>query len=1579
MDPFAWDVEMVVQTLCGQPFKWAQGAALLTAKIRDEEIDGKLLLTLEDTLSRDELMTCLGIKKIREKSTLQEEIVRLRSSSSQYQAWYRDFTKKSTADDASDNSDYEMSNASQITMQVNGDSSRTSDTKKPLLDDTAHNKPRNNLDAEPRSKTQSADATFLETAVADVPHLSMTNETNTTEDRTSKRRRVAPINVSQQPFLTKPEYTHPWEHSTPGSYIGNGKILAQAIKSSGNQISTRVIDLGNDEFTIKGPNHLPPGRRLAVNRYTKQFLRKSGRQESQIRAGITPMRSPALSEDVDEILNLEDLPELDEETMKEMKEEEEDNERARLLDRRLTRDEIEAVIAETVEETIKNWEDKKLPKLERKAHHLWSAAVRRGKKWEQILKARQEVLRYDARIRDLTERILSEPWTNASDVKVQAQCLEQSVEDKSSSLWLIKTLELRQPPPKPHHLPPPPERRQKERAEDPREEILTSDDEEQDDFIVQDQPHTHYRSLPTDSSRDGNLVTPIKAEQPMVVDLTDSRTHARGNHRTVIDLTSPVKGQETRLLPEGLKPPEKFTEETQPSLEELDIEAIAAVDRKHWQKQNDRWRLTIYVLRNLTHHRRTAVFNMIMSNDHVELWELGIVLYTQEPFSTPEQLADAESGIENFDLTRTFYCFLACRNMSVSRFFPLKQSHVRKLKESEPVFAVFCKFVLSIIDLFPQDSQILDTAMLDQDLLDFDGDEPVQELDDASSPARKPRAAGKEIVQDLNAKSLRERETRRGQEQELRRAKLRETLAASASMSQDRTRLIINESKEENQSLIYVNQEIGGRIKDHQIQGVRFLWNQIIQDKGIRQGCLLAHTMGLGKTMQVITFLVAIAEASASPDPSTKSQIPEDLRSPRTLVLCPSSLVKNWMDEFLIWAPRGLLGNLSQLDASVDVGERKAIVQDWSTDGGVLIMGYKLFLNVQKIDKDVESMLTDQTVIVVADEAHKLKNPDIQLSKACSKFITNTRIALTGSPLANNVEEYYAMIDWVAPNFLGPLAEFRNIYVHDIEAGFYKDSNGFEKRRALVRLQALKATVAPKVNRATIQSCQSADLPPKSEYVISMVPTALQRELYNMYIEALGGGVGEIHQAFIFSTVSNLSLICNHPRCFNEKVSEIKKDLEAEKNLEAKKGLRVDGDSGSWKSFPKSLIGPGLRLTSGTDKSQPSLSLKVEFLTLILDEARRVKDKVIVFSHSLHTLDYLTNLLNLQRRKVWRLDGKSKMQNRQDETKGFNKGNIEVALISTTAGGEGLNIQGANRVVMFDSRWNPMAAQQAVGRAYRIGQQKKVSVYHFVLSGTFEEDMHNKAVFKTQMAQRVVDKKNPVSWSKRNAKLIHPVEDRPKKDLSDLAGKDHILDQLIAFRANASPGQLISSIVTTDTFEEEDPDIALTEREKQEADNMVSMNWLRRTDPREYERMKGETNQQAAGNPNLYMPHAPTVAQTSSAPFSSAPSSSAPTWPTGAFANMLVSLNTVPSLPNTVASTQGPLGTPVTTSSNSANGARGSVQHHPSNGRLPHNGQIPGLGSIRQQPLFEPPRFEPPRFQPQAAQDHQKAVSNVKL
>ncbi|OJJ48875.1 hypothetical protein ASPZODRAFT_111102, partial [Penicilliopsis zonata CBS 506.65] len=627
--------------------------------------------------------------------------------------------------------------------------------------------------------------------------------------------------------------------------------------------------------------------------------------------------------------------------------------------------------------------------------------------------------------------------------------------------------------------------------------------------------------------------------------------------------------------------------------------------------------------------------------------------------------------------------------------------------------------------------------------------------------------------------------------------------------------------------IIYLHPSLGQWIKPHQLQGIQFMWRELIQDTK-QQGCLLAHTMGLGKTMQVISLLITIALAASSDSEEIREQVPESLRKSKTLILCPPSLIENWYEEFIKWTPpelHGILGPIRKIKTIDKKDTRIQEIFDWADEGGVLIMGYEMFRTwANHPDKDVSASLLDDPKIIVADEAHKIKNPASSLSVAVSKLLSKSRIALTGSPLANNLMDYYRMVDWIAPGYLGTAREFRAGYVEPIEEGLYMDSTAQEKRLSLRKLQVIKTILGPKISRADISVLQGS-LPPKVEFVITVPLTEIQKEAYNNYLTSVNENQ-DASATTIWAWLANLSLCCNHPSCLWDKLLRIARE----------QGNISEGeDSSDSSEEPKQrervwpLLMEMQRKIFGdlSDTKAPELSNRVEILKQIIAETIRVGDKMLIFSHSIPTLDFLECLLKASGWAYCRLDGKTPPHARQLATKGFNEAQSEqrIFLISTRAGGLGLNIPGANRVVIFDFGFNPTWEEQAVGRAYRLGQKRPVFVYRFLAGGTFETKVHNKAIFKTQLAYRVVDQKNPERHAmKTNREYLAYVTDVEQHDLSEYMGKDpEVLDKILSGPLKDK----IRKIELTETFKQEDNDM-LTEEETQAVQREVDDELKRR-------------------------------------------------------------------------------------------------------------------------------------------------------
>lgn len=423
-------------------------------------------------------------------------------------------------------------------------------------------------------------------------------------------------------------------------------------------------------------------------------------------------------------------------------------------------------------------------------------------------------------------------------------------------------------------------------------------------------------------------------------------------------------------------------------------------------------------------------------------------------------------------------------------------------------------------------------------------------------------------------------------------------------------------------------------------------------------------------------------------------------------------------------------------------------------------------------------------------------------------------------------------------------------------------------------MKALQSELEPKVHRADI-TVLKGKLKGKTEFLMKMPLTDLQMALYAEYVDWMLGVARreEPETSTLWAWLGELRLLCNHPLCFAERLEE---------KLKAKQELATNTQEhrpfGKKKRKSNSVLDESDLITSGDERTvlaaargpavsttmmdkqleiikkldvpldSASLALKMQVLEQILEFARKAGDKALVFSHSLRTLTFIASMLRKKHVESIRIDGGVMTSKRQEIVKNFNTGPITVALISTTAGGQGLNMFGANRVIIIDTNYSPQWEEQAVGRAYRMGQKKHVYVYRLTAGGTFEEAMLNQAVFKQQLATRVVDKKNPLRYATKGSKqfLFHP-KVLEQRNLDSFIGKDpFVLDKLLntysTYVVTISLGSIADryrnpvfrSIELTETFQEEDT-IELTAEQVREANELAAENQLRRRDPAAYQ------------------------------------------------------------------------------------------------------------------------------------------------
>lgn len=616
--------------------------------------------------------------------------------------------------------------------------------------------------------------------------------------------------------------------------------------------------------------------------------------------------------------------------------------------------------------------------------------------------------------------------------------------------------------------------------------------------------------------------------------------------------------------------------------------------------------------------------------------------------------------------------------------------------------------------------------------------------------------------------------------------------------------ICINIGDNETDEVIYIASFLAKHLKAHQIEGVRFMWRECVMMKDVN-GCLLAHTMGLGKTLQVITFIHTIGSVIRR----AKNLLPRSLRKPYVLVLAPASLVPNWFQELQYWTPENAMGSVFNMVDYVNRDEHLEVLRYWKAEGGIMLLSYSFFV-VLMSDKfkddpcfadenkiqEVQAILCRIPSIVIADEAHMFKNEVTQLSKAMHKISTDCRIALTGSPLTNNLLEYWAIVDWIEKGYLGEKSDFTAEYVRDIDAGNSPDATKSQIRQGQKKTKLLTQIIGDKMNRRGIKHLVGL-LPQKFEYVLFIKFGAMQKEIYNSYLKLLHAGQ-HTRTSQLLAAIARLKTIVNHPALllspFTYKERRKKHDKDPsplEDSLLADERKRVT----EWRE--------GIVAKYEAALTDVNASHKLSILLEICREALKLQEKVLIFSFSISTINLIRAQLDVHGLgPVQVLTGTDAAKHRVRDVDAFNsRSGYAVLLVSTKAGGLGLNMTGANRVILYDHEWSPVYQEQAIGRAYRLGQKKTVYVYKLQIQDSFETKLFEQSLTKLGLTSKVIDKTN-LQTTIAKSKMVEyfrpaPVEDKETEEILELG------DVLLSRVLDTCKGQVVS-VQTSESFHQEE-------------------------------------------------------------------------------------------------------------------------------------------------------------------------------
>ncbi|MEU5519983.1 DEAD/DEAH box helicase [Streptomyces sp. NPDC047860] len=461
-------------------------------------------------------------------------------------------------------------------------------------------------------------------------------------------------------------------------------------------------------------------------------------------------------------------------------------------------------------------------------------------------------------------------------------------------------------------------------------------------------------------------------------------------------------------------------------------------------------------------------------------------------------------------------------------------------------------------------------------------------------------------------------------------------------------------------------------LRDYQRRGL----NWLARMTSLGLGCCLADDMGLGKTITLIALHLHRQTDAASAGPA--------------LVVCPTSLMGNWQREIERFAPGTPVRRFH--------GARRAL--DGLADGEVVLTTYGT------MRLDAARLAGVAWGMVVADEAQHVKNPYSSTARELRSIGARARVALTGTPVENNLSELWAILDWTTPGLLGRLGTFRTRYAEAVEGG--RDPAAADRLARLVRPFLLR--------RRKSDPGIAPELPPKTETDHAVSLTQEQTALYEAVVrEALAeiSGAGTMaRRGMIVKLLTGLKQICNHPAQF----------LKEERPV-------VAGRSG-----------------------------KLELLDELLDTVLTEQAGVLVFTQYVRMARLLERHLAARGVPTEFLHGGTPVAEREAMVRRFQDGEVPVFLLSLKAAGTGLNLTRAEHVVHYDRWWNPAVEAQATDRAYRIGQTRPVQVHRIIAEGTIEDRIAELLVRKRELADAVLGSGEAALTELTDAELADLVE-----------------------------------------------------------------------------------------------------------------------------------------------------------------------------------------------------------------------------
>lgn len=526
---------------------------------------------------------------------------------------------------------------------------------------------------------------------------------------------------------------------------------------------------------------------------------------------------------------------------------------------------------------------------------------------------------------------------------------------------------------------------------------------------------------------------------------------------------------------------------------------------------------------------------------------------------------------------------------------------------------------------------------------------------------------------------------------------------------------------------------VGGSLKEYQLKGLQ--WMLSLYNNNLNG--ILADEMGLGKTIQTISLVTYLIERKLQNGPY--------------LVIVPLSTLTNWTLEFEKWAP-----SVTKVVYKGPPNARKQ-QQEKIRQGKFQV----LLTTYEYIIKDRPILSKIKWFHMIIDEGHRMKNTQSKLSATISQYYsTRFRLILTGTPLQNNLGELWAMLNFVLPTIFKSVKTFDEWFNTPFANTGGQDKMELNEEEQILVIRRLHKVLRPFLLRRLKKDVEK-DLPDKTEKVIKCRFSALQSRLYKQMvthqkIAVSDGKGGKTATRGLSNMIMQLRKLCNHPFVFDE--------VENQMN-------------------PQNTSNDSLWRTAG----------KFELLDRILPKYKASGHRVLMFFQMTAIMDIMEDFLRLRGIQYLRLDGTTKSDERSDLLRVFNAPDSPyfMFLLSTRAGGLGLNLQTADTVIIYDSDWNPHQDLQAQDRAHRIGQKNEVRILRLISSNSVEEKILERARYKLDMDGKVIQAgrfDNRSSETERDAMLRTLLE---SADMAESGEQDEMDDEELNMILARSDGEVV--------------------------------------------------------------------------------------------------------------------------------------------------------------------------------------------